>query len=127
MAVQGAKVPAPHERVVKVMLAPEIGNTDKCTMLLVMIIPGGDTSVHTHDSDEMIYVAAGRGSVQVGQENMEFREGTVIRAPKGVEHILANTGNETVKLVCFFVPPIKPAGYLEEALSKAREYFKTRS
>lgn len=122
--VNGVKVPSPHERVLKIMLSPEIGNTDKCTVLFSIINPENGTGSHTHSSDEIMYVASGRGTAKVGNETTELREDIVIFAPKNVEHYVQNTGNETLKLICFYVPPLKPAGYFEEAISKAKEYFK---
>ena len=124
MKVNGVKVPPPHERILKIMLSPEIGNIDKCTVLFSIINPGNGTGSHTHSSDEIMYVASGRGNGKVGNETMELREDIVVFAPKDVDHYIQNTGTETLKLICFYVPPLKPAGYFEKAISKAKKYFK---
>lgn len=124
MEVPGAKVPAPNERVLKVLLSPEIGNTEKLTLLFSIISPGKTTGLHTHDVDEIMYVATGRGECIVGEEKGKLREDTVLFAPKLVKHEVKNTVDETLKLICFYVPPMKPTGYFAEAISIAKEYFK---
>jgi mannose-6-phosphate isomerase-like protein (cupin superfamily) len=124
MEVPGAKVPAPNERVLKVLLSPELGSTDKFTLLFSIISPGNTTGLHTHDVDEIMYVVTGRGECIVGEEKGELKEDTVLFAPKLVKHEVKNVGDETLKLVCFYVPPMKPAGYFAEATNKAKEYFK---
>jgi mannose-6-phosphate isomerase-like protein (cupin superfamily) len=124
MKVLGVKVPAPNERILKVLLSPELGSTDKFTLLLSIISPGNTTGLHTHDVDEIMYVATGRGECIVGEEKGEFKEDTVLFAPKLVKHEVKNVGDETLKLVCFYIPPVKPTGYFAEATNKAKEYFK---
>jgi len=125
MKVTGVKVPPPHERVLKILLSPELGDTDKFTVLFSIISPGNATGLHTHESDEVMYVAAGRGEGMVGEEKAELKEDTVIFAPKLVKHEVANAGEETLKLICFYIPPLKPAGYFEEAIKEAKDYFRS--
>jgi len=124
MKVDGAKVPPPNERILKVVLSPEISNISECTVLFSIISPGSGTGFHTHGSNEIMYVASGRGMGRVADEKMELREDIVIFAPKGIEHSVENTGDETLKLICFYIPSLKPAGYFEAAISKAKEHFK---
>lgn len=123
MKVTGAKVPSPHERVLKVLLSPELGNTDKFTLLFSIISPGNATGLHTHNSDEVMYIASGRGIGVVGEEKAEFKEDTVLYAPKLIKHEVINTEAETLKIICFFIPPLKSAGSYEETINKAKEYF----
>jgi len=123
MKVTGVKVPFPNERVLKVLLSPEIGNTDGCTVLLSLISPGNGTGSHTHSSDEIMYIVSGRGMARVRNETSTIREGILLFAPRDVEHEVRNTGDETIKVFCVYVPPLKPAGYHAEAVTKAKEYF----
>ena len=125
MKVTGVKVPSPNERVLKILLSPELENTDKFTLLFSIVSPRNGTGVHTHDSDEVMYVAAGRGEGIVGEETAEIKPDSVIYAPKLVRHEVKNTGDEMLKLVCFYIPPLKPAGYFEEAINKAKEYLRS--
>jgi mannose-6-phosphate isomerase-like protein (cupin superfamily) len=124
MKVTGIRVPSPHDRVLKVLLSPELGNTDNFTMLFSILSPGNSTGLHKHESDEIMYIASGRGVGVVGGEKAEIKEDTVLYAPKLVEHETINTGEETLKIICFFIPPLKPAGHYEEGVNKAKEYLR---
>ena len=127
LVVDGVKAPQPNERILKVVLSPQIGNISNCTVLISIISPGNGTGMHKHDVDEIMYVASGRGVGEVLDEVMELREDVIVFSPKDVEHQVKNTGNETLKLVCFFTPPLKPEGYFKEAISKAKQYFNKKN
>lgn len=125
MAVPGFKVPSPHERVLKVIISPELGSTENVTLLLSIIRPDNATGMHTHDSTEIMYVASGRGLAIIGDEKQEISVDSVLIAPKEVPHEVKNTGDETLKLVCFYVPALKPSGSYREAIDKAKHYFES--
>lgn len=122
--IPGVKVPKPNERVLKVVMSPEIGNYDRLTVLISIISPENTTGCHTHGSDEIMYVATGRGEGIVADETKKIGMSSMIYAAAGVKHEVKNTGEETLKLICFYAPPLKPAGYFQEATNKARKYFK---
>lgn len=119
--VPGVEVPPPNKRFLKVVMSPEVTGTQQLTLLYSIIGPGYTTGVHTHDVDEFQYVATGRGESTVGEEKSLVEMDTVIHAPAGVSHEVRNTGDETLKLICFFVPPLKPAGYFEKAIEAAKK------
>lgn len=125
MEIPGAKVPTPHERLLKILMSPELGNSDKITLLFSIISPWNSTGPHTHSSDEIMYVASGRGEARVRDEKKELCKDFIIFAPRLVEHELKNTGDETLKLICIYVPPLKPTGYFEEAIKKAKEHLQS--
>lgn len=120
-AVPGIKVPPPNERTLKILMSPELGNTDKLTVLASIIPAGGTTGLHTHDVDEFMYVVSGRGVHVYESKEFPVEVDMLIHAPAGIRHEVKNTGDETIKLVCFFVPPLKPTGYLEKAVEAAKE------
>jgi mannose-6-phosphate isomerase-like protein (cupin superfamily) len=39
------------------------------------------------------------------------KEGTAVLFPRGSVHMLQNTGNEEMKVVCFFAPPTDLSNY----------------
>lgn len=125
MAVSGFKVPSPHERVLKVIVSPELGGSEDLTVLLSIIRPNNTTGMHTHDSTEIMYVVNGRGIAIVGDEKREIKTDIVLIAPRGVPHEVKNTGDETLKIVCFYVPALKPEGNYKEAINKAKQYFES--
>ena len=125
--VPGVKVPSPNERVLKVLMSPELGNTKDVTVLISIISPGSTTGLHTHDVDEYMYVVTGKGeSVEQGEVS-KVEPDTVIFARKGVEHEVRSISEETLKLFCVYVPALKPSGYFEKAIAMAKEKLKETS
>jgi len=123
--VPGSKVPGENERILKVLMSPHAGNYEKATVLISDISPRKSTGMHTHDSDEIMYVAAGEGTTECGGNVSKIKVGALIFAPKKIEHTVNNTGDKKLRLVCFYIPPIEPKGYFEEATQKTKEYLKS--
>jgi len=126
MDVPGFKVPSPNERVLKVISSPELGSQEDMTLLLSIISAGNTTGLHTHESTETMYVLSGRGVGTISGKTGEVKVDTVLVAPKGVLHEVRNTGDETLKLVCVYLPALKPSGNFEKAIDIAKQYFRTR-
>jgi len=118
--VKGYKVPPPTERTLKMLFSPELGNTDKVTVLASLIPPGGTTGLHSHDVDEIIYIASGRGIHVEGDEEHPVEPDMVLYAPAKIAHEVRNTGDETIKLICVFVPPLKPSEVIMKAVEAAK-------
>ncbi len=122
--VPGYKVPPPNERLLKILMSPELGNTDKATVLVSMIPPGGTTGLHTHEVDEFMYVASGRGTQTIEGKQLPVEPDTLIFAPADVPHEIKNTGDDMIKLVCFYVPPLKPSPTFQKAIEAAKKALK---
>ena len=121
MSIPGVKVPAPNERVLKIVMSPELGNHKEITLLLSIINPHSKTGLHTHDSDEIMYVATGEGESTMDGKTEKIRPNTIIFAPKSVQHEIRSTSDESLKLVCLYIPSLKPTGYFLEAISAAKK------
>lgn len=118
--IPGVKVPPPNERVLKMLVSPETGESKHMSILFSIISPNSTTGTHRHDtSDECMYVATGRGTFICGLEKNAIAPDVLLVAKAGVEHEIRNESEETMKLVAVFCPPPKPAGYFEKA-TKAR-------
>lgn len=122
--IPGVKVPAPNERVLKVLACPELGRAGDFTILISIISPGYTTGLHAHAVDEYMYVVTGQGKSICRDEASEVGPDFFIFAPRNIEHEIKNTGEETLKLFCVFAPALKPAGYFQEAIAAAQKYFK---
>ena len=59
----------------------------------------------------MIYIIRGSGRVLVEGEVSAVRAGSVVLFPQGAVHMLHNTGDEEMKVVCFFAPATKLDNY----------------
>jgi len=123
----GAKVLGENERLLKVVMSPQVGNYDSGTVLISDISPRKGTGMHTHDVDEIMYVASGKGVTICGGKENTIGVGSVILAPEGIEHTVNNTGKEKLRLVCFYVPPMETRGKFKEATEKTRRFFERLS
>ncbi|MCX8185321.1 MAG: cupin domain-containing protein [Sulfolobales archaeon] len=125
------RTPKPHERNLRVVLDPRLGNYDKATVLWVTIEPGSSTGLHQHVSDEIIFVAAGRGlsTIVEGDKvtSTEVGEGSVVVVKAGAKHETKNIGCEVLELYCVFIPPLSTEGYFGEALKAAIEKSRSTS
>lgn len=106
--VPSAKIDPPAARNVQVVLDSLIDKeiAEDFTLTVVTLYPhDGTTGIHTHDDGaEIIYVVTGRGEAEVGGESAEIGPDSAIYVPKGVPHATQNFSDETMKLVCFFIP-----------------------
>jgi quercetin dioxygenase-like cupin family protein len=77
-----------------------------CSSCIIRVAPGEKVRpAHSHPhGEEIIYIMNGTGRVLVGGEVSPVQTGTVVLFPQGAVHMLQNTGNEEMKVVCFFAP-----------------------
>ena len=60
---------------------------------------------HAHDKgEETIYVESGSGKVKVGEEIFDIARGSLVLFPQGVPHMVWNTGQDPMHLICFYGP-----------------------
>ena len=81
--------------------------------------PGEYLPTHTDSAEEILYIVAGEGEAQVGDERGVVRAGDLAVIPSMVPHGIANTGDEALKVVGFFrdslivsefAEPLQPMG-----------------
>jgi quercetin dioxygenase-like cupin family protein len=66
----------------------------------VTLKPGETNNLHTHkDAEQVYFVLAGDGVVQVGDERQEASAGDAIFLPASIPHGFFNTGTKTVILL----------------------------
>lgn len=65
-------------------------------------------SVHAHTgADKFYFVLAGRGHFTVGEEQKTVEAGSLVIAPAGIPHGVANDGPERLSLLVTIAPGIK--------------------
>lgn len=101
---EGVTIPAPYNRTIKVLLAPDKNDVPELTFSHVLIHSHSSTDMHSHDRPELIYIISGRGKCVTDNGEYELEPDTVIWAEKGENHQMVNTGYETLKFVTVFVP-----------------------
>ncbi len=101
---QGVEVPAPYQRRIKVLFAPDKEGVKEITFSHAILPPQGRTDYHEHDRPELIYIVRGEGKcVHEGGET-PVCEDMAIWADAGEKHQMVNTGYEPLKLATVFIP-----------------------
>jgi quercetin dioxygenase-like cupin family protein len=86
-------------------------------VVFFQVEPGEYLPTHTDSAEEVLYIVAGEGEAQVGDERGRVRAGDLAVIPAMAPHGIANTGDEPLKVVGFFceaevksdfVEPIQP-------------------
>lgn len=125
--VPSVKIDPPTARNMQVVFDPLIDKeiAEDFTLTVVTLYPhDGTTGIHTHDDGaEITYVVTGRGEAEVGGEVVEIGPDSVVYIPKGVPHATRNFSDETMKLVCFFIPGLpdeRVKGLTEKAMLRVK-------
>jgi mannose-6-phosphate isomerase-like protein (cupin superfamily) len=67
--------------------------------------PGARTTAHYHPrAEEVYYILAGEGSMQIGDDVRQVGVGDAIAIPPGRIHQITNTGRETLLFLCCCAP-----------------------
>lgn len=84
-----------------------------CTMCVIEVQPGETVRpAHSHpNGEEIIYIVKGSGRVMIEGEVEPVKAGCAVLFPKGKIHMLQNSGNEPMKVACFFAPPTSLDNY----------------
>jgi len=77
-----------------------------CSACVIRVAPGQKVRpAHSHpQGEEVIYILSGSGRVLVAGEVSPVRQGSTVLFPQGAVHMLHNTSDEEMKVVCFFAP-----------------------
>ncbi len=66
---------------------------------------GGTTTLHYHPkTEEIYYILAGTGRMQIGVETRDVGPGDAIAIPPGATHQIRNTGEGTLRFLCCCAP-----------------------
>lgn len=68
------------------------------------LTPGQSLKRHTTPVDVFFYILEGTGIVEVGEETKEVEKDTVIDSPKGIPHLLRNTGGGVFRFLVVKLP-----------------------
>ncbi len=73
------------------------------------LIPPGRAPDHFHTYDEVIYVLAGAGYLEIDGQRAPLSPGSCIHLPARLVHCLANTGEQEMRVLGVFRPAGSPA------------------
>lgn len=100
-------------RALKWLFTPEMGVAKHLSMNVVSISPGNTVKpAHAHPNlEEVIYITSGEGQVCIDGAVHDIRAGAAVLFQPGVIHMVRNTGEEDLNIVCFFAPAATFADY----------------
>lgn len=93
------------------MISRKVVSGRRQMMAQVYLKRGAQVPMHSHESEQLLYVLQGALRCCVGGENLTLREGEVLHIPSGVEH-QAEAIEDTFELAMFspireeWVPPV---------------------
>ena len=95
------------------LISPALNGAKYNSMCVIRVLPGNTVKpAHAHpQGEEVIYIIRGSGRVLVDGEVREVVEGTAVLFPQGSVHMLQNSGQEEMKVACFFAPPADLSTY----------------
>ncbi len=75
--------------------------------------PGGTlAAAHTHPAEEeMLYILSGQGAILAGEQGIRLEPGVAVYIPPGLAHQIRADGEEPLRLVTIFSPPVTPGAY----------------
>lgn len=108
--VEELDIPGRHLRW---LVAEDRLKAENCSVCVIRVAPGNKVRpAHSHpDGEEVIYLITGSGRVLVDGDVSPVRAGSVVLFPQGKPHMLHNTGDVEMKVVCFFAPATSLANY----------------
>ena len=88
------------------LVTPENLNAKHLSVCVIRVAPGQTVRpAHSHpNGEEVIYIMSGSGRVLVNGEVAPVRAGSAVLFPQGEVHMLQNTSEVEMKVVCFFAP-----------------------
>jgi quercetin dioxygenase-like cupin family protein len=89
------------------IITKENVNAQHCTMCMIEVSPGETVRpAHSHpNGEEVIYIIQGNGRVMIDGVVEDVKQGCAVLFSQGSIHMLQNSGDEQMKVACFFAPP----------------------
>ena len=119
----------PRGRVFPAFPINRFTGADHTAVVYFEVQPGDYLPTHTDSAEEVLYIVAGEGEAHLGDERTRVQAGDLAVIPAMVPHGIANTGDETLKVVGFFseseivstfVEPLQPMGVASLKLGEPR-------
>lgn len=94
------------------MIGPSNSDARNLTFGLAEFPSNSDAQAHTHDAqEEIIYILSGQGQFITSGGVYELKPGIAVYIPPQLEHRITVLGNEPLRLLTLFSPPVVPGAY----------------
>lgn len=84
--------------------ARKIYTTPDTEVIHMALTQGQSLKKHTTPVDVFFYILEGKGVVEIGEELKEVTKDTLIDSPKGIPHLLRNTGEGAFRFLVVKLP-----------------------
>jgi len=116
--IEGVKISAPYERVIKVLLAPDTQDIVKdISITMGILAPHSQNDLHTHEGFEILYIISGFGKFVVDNKVYEIKSDYLLIAPPGVPHRQINESDDAMKMLAIWTPPVLGKDVIDRALN----------
>jgi len=90
---------------IRELMHPAVHGNRNQSFAEAIVAAGCTTHLHRHGKTEEIYhIAAGEGSMRLGEAVFAVGEGDTICIPTGTAHCIENTGSAPLKILCMCSP-----------------------
>lgn len=118
--IEGVKVTAPYERIIKILLTPDTQDDVKeISITMGIIYPHSHNDLHKHVGTEILYIVTGWGQAVMGDQTVEIGPDSIIVATPGLLHQQINDSDETMKMYAVWIPALSGKEVLDRALGAA--------
>jgi mannose-6-phosphate isomerase-like protein (cupin superfamily) len=94
------------------LLGPLTCPAEKLVFGLAEFPADSQAGAHMHENEEeIIYILSGRGQIVFADGADDLEPGVATFIPPGVEHRIAVVGDEPLRMVTLFSPPVTPGAY----------------
>ena len=95
-------------RTSKLLLAPKFGGVHNVSMGMNVTEVGSMIPDHVHEeSEEVLFLISGRAKIVIeGEGEWEIGPETAFYSPVGVKHRVENIGDEPLRIVWVYCPPL---------------------
>jgi len=84
--------------------AKKIYATENAEVIHMALSPGQSLKKHTTPVDVFFYILEGKGFVEISDEKQEVEKDMLIDGPKGIPHLLGNSGEEVLRFLVVKLP-----------------------
>jgi mannose-6-phosphate isomerase-like protein (cupin superfamily) len=113
-------IPAPFERTIKVLLAPDNQDVVKdVSVTMGIIAPHSRNDYHTHEGTELLYIVSGSGKAKIDGREYDIGPDALIVAPPNVLHQQINEGDVPMKMLAIWSPPVLSKDVVDRAMEAA--------
>jgi mannose-6-phosphate isomerase-like protein (cupin superfamily) len=116
-----AVINTPHGSEIRPLMDRTTSSIENCSLAEEILPPGSAVGRHHHRiTEEIYYIVAGNGRMDVGGETAEVGPGDAIFIPAGNSHSLANTGDEPMRILLVCGPAHSFEDHYGEQRAEAR-------